>query len=88
MVSEKLIIIHPACHCCSIPYTCCKHDDNIVKGDVGSVVFNILVIIAMRALFAGQIVQLSWWPIFRDSQYYYIISIGALILTLYDGTVR
>lgn len=65
----------------------------VAKGDVGvgtivgSAVFNILVIIALCALFAGQVVQLTWWPIFRDSMYY-SVAIAALILTLYDGTVR
>lgn len=64
----------------------------ITKGDVGvgtivgSAVFNILVIIALCALFAGQVVQLTWWPLFRDS-ICYIISIGALIWTLQDGLV-
>ena len=64
----------------------------IVKGDVGlgtvvgSAVFNILVIIALCALFAGQIVHLSWWPLCRDASYY-ILAIGALIWTLYDGRV-
>ena len=64
----------------------------VAKGDVGvgtivgSAVFNILVIIALCALFAGQVVQLTWWPIFRDSLYY-SVSIVALIVVMKDGVV-
>lgn len=64
----------------------------IAKGDVGvgtivgSAVFNILVIIAICALFAGQVIHLTPWPLCRDA-FYYIIAISALIITLYDGTV-
>ncbi|KAI5630020.1 sodium/potassium/calcium exchanger 3-like isoform X2 [Silurus asotus] len=57
----------------------------ITKGDVGvgtivgSAVFNILVIIGVCGIFAGQTILLTWWPLFRDSVYY-IISVLALIL--------
>ncbi|KAG7329140.1 hypothetical protein KOW79_007314 [Hemibagrus wyckioides] len=64
----------------------------ITKGDVGvgtivgSAVFNILVIIGVCGIFAGQTISLTWWPLFRDSVYY-IISILALILIIYDEKV-
>uniref|UniRef100_A0AAY4DVK1 Sodium/calcium exchanger membrane region domain-containing protein n=1 Tax=Denticeps clupeoides TaxID=299321 RepID=A0AAY4DVK1_9TELE len=57
----------------------------ITKGDVGvgtivgSAVFNILVIIGVCGIFAGQTVVLTWWSLFRDSLYY-ILSVLALIL--------
>ncbi|XP_052011012.1 sodium/potassium/calcium exchanger 3-like isoform X2 [Xyrauchen texanus] len=64
----------------------------ITKGDlgvgtiVGSAVFNILVIIGVCGIFAGQIISLTWWPLFRDSTYY-ILSVLALILVIYDEKV-
>ncbi|XP_048885655.1 sodium/potassium/calcium exchanger 3 isoform X2 [Brienomyrus brachyistius] len=64
----------------------------ITKGDlgvgtiVGSAVFNILVIIGVCGIFAGQTVTLTWWPLFRDSVYY-IFSVLALILVIYDEKV-
>ncbi|XP_066924212.1 sodium/potassium/calcium exchanger 4-like isoform X2 [Clytia hemisphaerica] len=64
----------------------------ITKGDVGvgtivgSAVFNILVIIALCATFAGQVVHLTWWPLIRDSSVY-ILSIALLILVMHDGSV-
>ncbi|GAA6097701.1 sodium/potassium/calcium exchanger 3 [Tachysurus ichikawai] len=64
----------------------------ITKGDVGvgtivgSAVFNILVIIGVCGIFAGQTICLTWWPLFRDSVFY-IISILALILVIYDEKV-
>ncbi|XP_075887697.1 sodium/potassium/calcium exchanger 3 isoform X2 [Nelusetta ayraudi] len=64
----------------------------ITKGDVGvgtivgSAVFNILVIIGLSGIFAGQTVVLTWWSLFRDSSYY-ILSVLALILVIYDARV-
>uniref|UniRef100_A0A8C9YD87 Sodium/calcium exchanger membrane region domain-containing protein n=1 Tax=Sander lucioperca TaxID=283035 RepID=A0A8C9YD87_SANLU len=58
----------------------------ITKGDVGvgtivgSAVFNILVIIGLSGIFAGQTVVLTWWPLFRDSSYY-ILAVLTLIMT-------
>uniref|UniRef100_A0A8C8S1D1 Solute carrier family 24 member 3 n=1 Tax=Pelusios castaneus TaxID=367368 RepID=A0A8C8S1D1_9SAUR len=59
----------------------------ITKGDVGvgtivgSAVFNILCIIGVCGLFAGQVVALSSWSLLRDSTYY-TLSVVALILSL------
>ncbi|KAK5616261.1 hypothetical protein CRENBAI_014892 [Crenichthys baileyi] len=64
----------------------------ITKGDVGvgtivgSAVFNILVIIGLSGIFAGQTVVLTWWSLFRDSSYY-ILSVLALIMVIYDDRV-
>ncbi|KAL0973855.1 hypothetical protein UPYG_G00212090 [Umbra pygmaea] len=64
----------------------------ITKGDlgvgtiVGSAVFNILVIIGICGIFAGQPISLSWWPLLRDSVYY-ILSILILIVVIYDEKV-
>ncbi|XP_061595328.1 sodium/potassium/calcium exchanger 3-like [Cololabis saira] len=64
----------------------------ITKGDVGvgtivgSAVFNILVIIGLSGIFAGQTVVLTWWSLFRDSSYY-ILSVLALIMVIYDARV-
>uniref|UniRef100_UPI003B5B9B0C sodium/potassium/calcium exchanger 3-like isoform X2 n=1 Tax=Eucyclogobius newberryi TaxID=166745 RepID=UPI003B5B9B0C len=64
----------------------------ITKGDVGvgtivgSAVFNVLVIIGLCGIFAGQPIPLSWWPLFRDSVFY-IFSIIVLILVIYDEKV-
>ncbi|KAF3705972.1 Sodium/potassium/calcium exchanger 3 [Channa argus] len=64
----------------------------ITKGDVGvgtivgSAVFNILVIIGLSGIFAGQTVILTWWSLFRDSSYY-ILSVLTLILVIYDARV-
>uniref|UniRef100_A0A4W5N437 Solute carrier family 24 member 3 n=1 Tax=Hucho hucho TaxID=62062 RepID=A0A4W5N437_9TELE len=57
----------------------------ITKGDVGvgtivgSAVFNILCIIGVCGIFAGQAVHLSRWSLMRDSMYY-TLSIAALIV--------
>ncbi|XP_026183576.1 sodium/potassium/calcium exchanger 3 isoform X2 [Mastacembelus armatus] len=64
----------------------------ITKGDVGvgtivgSAVFNILVIIGLSGIFAGQTVALTWWSLFRDSTYY-ILSVLTLIMVIYDARV-
>eukprot|EP00057_Strongylocentrotus_purpuratus_P030006 XP_780438.3 PREDICTED: sodium/potassium/calcium exchanger 3 [Strongylocentrotus purpuratus] len=65
----------------------------IAKGDVGvgtivgSAVFNILVIIGLCGLFAGQVVHLSWWPLFRDTLVY-AISVVTLVLVIRDGYIN
>lgn len=49
---------------------------------VGSAVFNVLFVIAMCSLMARETLQLTWWPLFRDSLYY---SIGLVVLTVFVG---
>ncbi|XP_071490620.1 sodium/potassium/calcium exchanger 3-like [Diadema antillarum] len=65
----------------------------IAKGDVGvgtivgSAVFNILIIIGICGLFAGQVVPLTWWPLFRDTLVY-SLSVITLVLVIRDGYIR
>uniref|UniRef100_A0A8C5DP17 Sodium/calcium exchanger membrane region domain-containing protein n=1 Tax=Gouania willdenowi TaxID=441366 RepID=A0A8C5DP17_GOUWI len=54
------------------------HGDVGVGTIVGSAVFNVLCIIGVCGIFAGQVVLLTWWAVFRDS-FYYILSVLALI---------
>ncbi|XP_066535544.1 sodium/potassium/calcium exchanger 3 [Hoplias malabaricus] len=64
----------------------------ITKGDVGvgtivgSAVFNVLCIIGVCGIFAGQAVRLSRWTLMRDSSYY-TISVATLIVFIYDEKV-
>ena len=51
---------------------------------VGSAVFNVLFVIAMCAIFSKEVLELTWWPLFRDSTYY---SIGLILLGLFVGVI-
>ncbi|CAG14723.1 unnamed protein product, partial [Tetraodon nigroviridis] len=68
------------------------HGDVGVGTIVGSAVFNILCIIGVCGIFAGQVfpssqvVLLTWWAVFRDS-FYYIMSVVALIAFIYDEKI-
>ncbi|XP_062857067.1 sodium/potassium/calcium exchanger 4 isoform X2 [Trichomycterus rosablanca] len=62
------------------------HGDVGVGTIVGSAVFNILCIIGVCGIFAGQVVLLTWWAVFRDSLYY-ILSVLALIAFIYDEKI-
>ncbi|XP_013877713.1 sodium/potassium/calcium exchanger 4 isoform X2 [Austrofundulus limnaeus] len=62
------------------------HGDVGVGTIVGSAVFNILCIIGVCGIFAGQVVLLTWWAVFRDS-FYYILSVVALIAFIYDEKI-
>ncbi|XP_018797869.1 PREDICTED: uncharacterized protein LOC108974466, partial [Bactrocera latifrons] len=52
-------------------------DDVGIGTIVGSAVFNILFVIGMCALFSKTILELTWWPLFRDCTFY---SISLLVL--------
>jgi len=54
---------------------------------VGSAIFNILVIIGLSALLAGQTLFLDWRPLARDI-FFYIASIVALVGVVYDKKVE
>ncbi|XP_071101945.1 sodium/potassium/calcium exchanger 4-like [Haliotis cracherodii] len=54
---------------------------------VGSAVFNLLFIIGVCGIFAGVVVQLTWWPVFRDTLFY-LFSVLALIIVIQDGVVE
>ncbi|XP_036591461.1 sodium/potassium/calcium exchanger 4 [Trichosurus vulpecula] len=62
------------------------HGDVGVGTIVGSAVFNILCIIGVCGLFAGQVVHLTWWAVFRDSVYY-TLSVVVLIAFIYDEEI-
>ncbi|XP_028295579.1 sodium/potassium/calcium exchanger 4 isoform X2 [Gouania willdenowi] len=62
------------------------HGDVGVGTIVGSAVFNVLCIIGVCGIFAGQVVLLTWWAVFRDS-FYYILSVLALIAFIYDEKI-
>ncbi|XP_064647651.1 sodium/potassium/calcium exchanger 5-like [Lineus longissimus] len=53
---------------------------------VGSAIFNILCIISICGLFAGMVIHLTWWPLFRDTSFY-ALSVCALIIVINDGLV-
>ncbi|XP_056621278.1 sodium/potassium/calcium exchanger 4 isoform X2 [Triplophysa dalaica] len=62
------------------------HGDVGVGTIVGSAVFNILCIIGVCGIFAGHVVYLTRWAVFRDS-FFYILSVVALIVFIYDGKI-
>jgi len=49
---------------------------------VGSAVFNVLFVIAMCAIFSKEQLNLTWWPLFRDSAYY---AMGLSVLATFVG---
>ncbi|XP_067143582.1 sodium/potassium/calcium exchanger Nckx30C-like [Centruroides vittatus] len=46
---------------------------------VGSAVFNLLFVISMCAIFSKTVLQLTWWPLFRDVSFYSIILIILMV---------
>ncbi|MBN3317012.1 NCKX2 protein, partial [Atractosteus spatula] len=54
---------------------------------VGSAVFNILFVIGMCALFSKEILNLTWWPLFRDVSFY-IIDLIMLIVFFLDNYIH
>ncbi|XP_034156987.1 sodium/potassium/calcium exchanger 2-like [Pangasianodon hypophthalmus] len=53
---------------------------------VGSAVFNILFVIGMCALFSREILNLTWWPLFRDVSFY-IMDLIMLIFFFLDNYI-
>ncbi|XP_037757972.1 sodium/potassium/calcium exchanger 2 isoform X3 [Chelonia mydas] len=53
---------------------------------VGSAVFNILFVIGMCALFSREILNLTWWPLFRDVSFY-IMDLILLIIFFLDNLI-
>mmetsp|Transcript_4194 Transcript_4194/g.9097 ORF Transcript_4194/g.9097 Transcript_4194/m.9097 type:complete len:890 (+) Transcript_4194:386-3055(+) len=51
---------------------------------VGSAIFNILVIIGLTAMLAGDVLHLDWRPLARDVSFY-IVSIVVLLAVIIDG---
>ncbi|XP_038588304.1 sodium/potassium/calcium exchanger 2-like isoform X5 [Micropterus salmoides] len=53
---------------------------------VGSAVFNILFVIGMCAIFSKEILNLTWWPLFRDVSFY-IMDLILLIIFFLDNII-
>ncbi|KAM6971811.1 sodium/potassium/calcium exchanger 2-like [Aplochiton taeniatus] len=53
---------------------------------VGSAVFNILFVIGMCAIFSKEILNLTWWPLFRDVSFY-IVGLLMLIYFFLDNQI-
>ncbi|XP_045865082.1 sodium/potassium/calcium exchanger 1 isoform X2 [Meles meles] len=53
---------------------------------VGSAVFNILFVIGTCALFSREILNLTWWPLFRDVSFY-ILDLIMLIIFFLDSLI-
>uniref|UniRef100_A0A671QPS6 Sodium/calcium exchanger membrane region domain-containing protein n=1 Tax=Sinocyclocheilus anshuiensis TaxID=1608454 RepID=A0A671QPS6_9TELE len=53
---------------------------------VGSAVFNILFVIGMCAVFSKEILNLTWWPLFRDV-FFYIVGLVMLIVFFLDNYI-
>ena len=51
---------------------------------VGSAVFNVLFVIGMCAVFSKGVLQLTWWPLFRDC-IFYIVALVLLIVFFVNG---
>ena len=49
---------------------------------VGSAVFNVLFVVGVSALSTAKPMQLTWWPMFRDSSYYLVTLI---VLAIFFG---
>ncbi|KAM4710512.1 sodium/potassium/calcium exchanger 2 isoform 1-T1 [Discoglossus pictus] len=54
---------------------------------VGSAVFNILFVIGMCALFSKEVLNLTWWPLFRDVSFY-IVGLIMLISFFLDNVIQ
>ncbi|XP_035769609.1 sodium/potassium/calcium exchanger 1-like [Neolamprologus brichardi] len=53
---------------------------------VGSAVFNILFVIGMCAIFSREMLHLTWWPLFRDVNFY-ILDLIMLIIFFLDNMI-
>ncbi|KAG7383716.1 hypothetical protein PHYPSEUDO_003395 [Phytophthora pseudosyringae] len=53
---------------------------------VGSAIFNILIIISLSGLLAGQVLELDWRPLLRDSLWY-TWAIAVLAFAVWDGSI-
>lgn len=62
------------------------HSDVGFSTIVGSAVFNVLFVIGICALFAGQVLELTWYPLTRDS-ICYTINLLVLVSFIYDQKV-
>lgn len=61
-------------------------DDVGIGTIVGSAVFNILFVLSMCAIFSKSVLELTWWPLFRDVSFYSVILI-TLVICFKDSTI-
>ncbi|XP_068246149.1 sodium/potassium/calcium exchanger Nckx30C-like isoform X2 [Palaemon carinicauda] len=61
-------------------------DDVGIGTIVGSAVFNVLFVIAMCVLFSRTVLDLTWWPLFRDVTFY-STSLLLLVIFFLDSNV-
>lgn len=62
-----------------------SHNDVGIGTIVGSAVFNILFVIGMCAIVSKSVLELTWWPLFRDISFY---SISLILLIVFFGDAR
>lgn len=62
-------------------------DDVGIGTIVGSAVFNILFVIGMCAIFSKTVLNLTWWPLFRDCSFY-SVSLIILIMFFRDNIIE
>ncbi|KAG8180447.1 hypothetical protein JTE90_022793 [Oedothorax gibbosus] len=62
-----------------------SYDDVGIGTIVGSAVFNILFVISMCAIFSRTVLELTWWPLFRDVSFYAVILI--LLMSFFQDSV-
>ncbi|XP_017492001.1 PREDICTED: sodium/potassium/calcium exchanger 2-like [Rhagoletis zephyria] len=63
-----------------------SHDNVGIGTIVGSAVFNILFVLSMCAIFSKSVLELTWWPLFRDVSFYSLILI-TLVLCFMDSWI-
>ncbi|XP_074108117.1 putative sodium/potassium/calcium exchanger CG1090 isoform X2 [Cotesia typhae] len=61
-------------------------DDIGVSGVIGSAVFNIMFVISVCGLCTTTVSKLNWWPLCRDS-FFYFISILIMLGTIYNEII-
>uniref|UniRef100_A0A0M3IA83 Na_Ca_ex domain-containing protein n=1 Tax=Ascaris lumbricoides TaxID=6252 RepID=A0A0M3IA83_ASCLU len=54
---------------------------------VGSATFNILCVLAFCTLFSKEVLQLTWWPLFRD-MFFYIFALLLLMMFFLDDAIE
>ena len=62
-----------------------SHSDVGIGTIVGSAVFNILFVIGMCAIVSKTVLQLTWWPLFRDISFY---SLSLVLLIVFFADAR
>ena len=62
-----------------------SHSDVGIGTIVGSAVFNILFVIGMCAIVSKSVLQLTWWPLFRDISFY---SLSLILLIVFFADAR